>query len=95
MEGGTSPDSIIYVDFELPSNSSLTDPNAFIAHVAERANREGHTYLFVDEVQELDRWEPTINGLRAEIGLDIYVTGSATKPPPRLSRRPSGQAATG
>ena len=76
VEGGTSPDSIIYVDFELPSNSSLTDPDAFIAHVAERANREGPTYLFVDEVQELDRWEPTINGLRAEFGLDIYVTGS-------------------
>ena len=76
VEGGTSPDSIIYVDFELPSNSSLTDPDAFIAHVAERANREGPKYLFVDEVQELDRWEPTINGLRAEFGLDIYVTGS-------------------
>ena len=39
VEGGTSPDSIIYVDFELPSNSSLTDPDAFIAlsliHISE------------------------------------------------------------
>lgn len=76
VENGVSPASIIYIDFELPSNGELADPQAFISYVTERANREARTYLFVDEVQELDRWEATINGLRAELGLDIYVTGS-------------------
>ena len=76
VESGVSPSSIIYLDFELPSNGSLTDPQAFTAYVAERVSPGGHSYLFVDEVQELERWEPTINGLRAEFGLDIYVTGS-------------------
>lgn len=76
VESGVSPASIIYIDFELPSNGELADPQAFIAYVTERASREEHTYLFVDEVQELDHWESTINGLRAELGLDIYVTGS-------------------
>lgn len=76
VESGVSPSSIIYLDFELPSNGSLTDPQAFTAYVAERVSPGNHSYLFVDEVQELERWEPTINGLRAEFGLDIYVTGS-------------------
>ena len=76
VEQGVSPEAIIYVDFELPSNAPLTDTSAFLSFVGERARQQSQSYLFVDEVQELEGWEKAINGLRAEFGLNIYVTGS-------------------
>lgn len=75
-EAGVSSDEMLLVDFELPSNAELTDSAAFIKYVTSRFHDGKLRYLFVDEAQELDQWEKTINGLRAEYGLNIFVTGS-------------------
>lgn len=76
VEQGVSSEAIIYIDFELPSNAPLTDTSAFLSFVGDRARQQSQSYLFVDEVQELEGWEKAINGLRAESGLNIYVAGS-------------------
>lgn len=76
IEDGLCPDQVVRVDFELPSNAPLADPQVFHDHVAAAVTEFQATHLFVDEVQELREWEKTINGLRAEFGLNIYVTGS-------------------
>lgn len=75
-EAGISPDEMLSIDFELPSNAELTDSTAFIKYVTSRLHNDKLRYLFVDEAQELNQWEKTINGLRAEYGLNIFVTGS-------------------
>ena len=36
----------------------------------------GKTYLFLDEVQEIDGWEKVVNSLAADYDVDLYVTGS-------------------
>lgn len=36
----------------------------------------GKTYLFLDEVQEINGWERVVNSLAADYDVDIYVTGS-------------------
>jgi len=36
-------------------------------------------YLFIDEVQEIEGWEKTVNSLLAESELDIYLTGSNSR----------------
>ena len=36
-------------------------------------------YLFLDEVQEVDGWEKSINSISEEFDTDIYVTGSNSK----------------
>ena len=38
VEQGVSPEAIIYIDFELPSNAPLTDTSAFLSFVGERAS---------------------------------------------------------
>lgn len=76
VEGGVDAGSIAYIDFELPSNNPLREADAFLAHVIERVGTAERGYLFIDEVQNLEGWEEVVNGLRAEYGLDIYVTGS-------------------
>ena len=37
------------------------------------------TYLFLDEVQEIDSWEKTVNSINTDFNVDIYVTGSNSR----------------
>ena len=37
------------------------------------------TYLFLDEVQEVDSWEKTVNSINTDYDVDIYVTGSNSR----------------
>lgn len=76
LKSGTPEEKVIYLDLERLSNEPLTQKANFIAAVKERVERSQATHLFVDEVQELEAWAKTINALRAEYSLNIYVTGS-------------------
>ena len=40
---------------------------------------DGKTYLFLDEVQEIDGWEKVVNSLAADFDVDLYVTGSNSR----------------
>ena len=40
---------------------------------------KGRCYLFLDELQEIDGWEKTVNSLLEGFDVDIYVTGSNSK----------------
>lgn len=40
---------------------------------------KGKCYLFLDELQEIDRWERVVNDLLESCDVDIYVTGSNSK----------------
>lgn len=46
------------------------------AELKERLSPEGKTYLFLDEVQEIEGWEKVINSLASDFDVDLYVTGS-------------------
>lgn len=37
------------------------------------------TYLFLDEIQEIEGWEKVVNTLAADIDVDIYITGSNSR----------------
>ena len=37
------------------------------------------TYLFLDEVQEINSWEKTVNSINTDFNVDIYVTGSNSR----------------
>ena len=40
---------------------------------------KGKTYLFLDEVQEIESWEKVINSINTDFNVDIYVTGSNSR----------------
>ena len=40
---------------------------------------DGKTYLFLDEVQEINGWEKIVNSLASDFNVDIYVTGSNSR----------------
>jgi hypothetical protein len=48
-------------------------------HLKERLLPDGKTYLFLDEVQEIEGWEKVVNSLMSDFDVDLYVTGSNSR----------------
>lgn len=44
-----------------------------------RLSADGKTYLFLDEIQEIQGWEKVVNSLASDFDVDIYVTGSNSR----------------
>lgn len=44
-----------------------------------RLSQDGRTYIFLDEVQEIEGWEKVVNSLASGFDVDIYVTGSNSR----------------
>ena len=40
---------------------------------------DGKTYIFLDEIQEVESWEKVANSLMTDFDVDIYVTGSNSR----------------
>ena len=49
------------------------------AFVKEKLDPTGRTYLFLDEVQEIEGWEKVVNSLATDYDVDLYVTGSNSR----------------
>lgn len=63
-------DSMEYVD--------LTAKDMY-GQLKSRLSTEGKTYLFLDEVQEIEGWERVVNSLASDFDVDLYVTGSNSR----------------
>lgn len=63
-------DSMEYVDL---TAKDMYDP------LKSRLSTEGKTYLFLDEVQEIEGWERVVNSLASDFDVDLYVTGSNSR----------------
>ena len=63
-------DSMEYVD--------LTAEDMY-DQLKSRLSTEGKTYLFLDEVQEIEGWERVVNSLASDFDVDLYVTGSNSR----------------
>ncbi len=49
------------------------------AYLKGRLSSYGKTYLFLDEVQEIEGWEKVVNSLISDFDVDLYVTGSNSR----------------
>ena len=74
---GVSDEHFIMINFENMSSANLTSAETLREEILMRVESiPGKVYLFLDEIQEVDRWEQCINSLRIELDCDIYITGS-------------------
>lgn len=69
---------IIYCRYDLIEYEDFTLKQMYL-ELKERISSHGKTYLFLDEVQEIEGWEKVINSLNESFDVDIYVTGSNSK----------------
>lgn len=80
LASGVNPEQFIILNFEKMENAGLCTAEALHGEILKRASViHGRTYLFFDEIQEVENWEKCVNSLRATLDCDIYLTGSNAK----------------
>lgn len=73
---GVSASHIIKIDLENITNDHLREPLSLIEYIDRQIIDSKEYYIFIDEVQHLQRFEDVLNTLLKNNQLDIYVTGS-------------------
>lgn len=72
-------DHIIFIKFELIEFEEFTDYKKLNAYVKNLIKDDDRYYLFLDEVQNVDKFEKVVNSLNIEFNLSIFLTGSNSK----------------
>lgn len=79
-EKGVDEKHIIYVNFELIEFEELQDYKKLNTYIKEQIVDDKKYYVFLDEIQKVERFEDVINSLRASIDtISIFITGSNSK----------------
>ena len=77
---GVNEANFLCINFEQFANSQILDVKALYGKIVEfQKGIQGKTYLFFDEIQEVEGWEKCINSCRVDFDCDIYITGSNAK----------------
>lgn len=76
VDTGVSPNNIFYMTFESLANRNKTYQQVYDEIIAFAQETSGKIYIFLDEVQQIEKWELMVNSLRIDIDSDIYITGS-------------------
>lgn len=71
--------NIIYIDKEDYTFDDIKTYHDLINHVDSLTKKSQKTYLFIDEVQEIEGFEKAIRSLAKLNNFDIYLTGSNSK----------------
>ena len=70
---------IIYLNFEDYQIRKYKDATVLHDYLATKLVEGKKTYLFLDEIQEVDHFEEVVNSLNSTKDVDIYLTGSNSK----------------
>ncbi|MDD6070784.1 MAG: ATP-binding protein [Clostridiales bacterium] len=71
---------ILYINFEFIEYEELQDYKKLNSYVKEHVMDNKMYYIFLDEIQNVDKFEKVINSLRASIeNISIFMTGSNSK----------------
>ena len=73
---GFKDNQIIRINFEESRFFSLTNTLHLDEYLRERMNENEKYFILLDEIQEVENWERTVNSLLASGNADIYLTGS-------------------
>ena len=71
----------IYINLEEDENKQFLAKGVLHDYVVSEAkkNARSKTYVFLDEISEVEEWEHAVNSLRAKENIDLYITGSNSK----------------
>jgi predicted AAA+ superfamily ATPase len=80
LSNGIKEEEIIYIDLELPKYNYMIkreELDAIVIPLLELSDTR--KYLFIDEIQNINNWEKSINGYYKAYNVDIFITGSNSK----------------
>lgn len=72
------PERIVSYRFDSMEYEDMTAKQMFI-ELKKRISKDGRTYFFLDEIQEIKGWEKVVNSLASDYDVDIYITGSNSR----------------
>lgn len=79
-ERGVSEAQFVSFNFESLANAEFCTAGSLYGEIVRRlSSAAGKSYLFFDEIQEVENWEKCINSVRIDFDCDIYITGSNAK----------------
>lgn len=77
-ERGIAPEQIVSYRFDSMEYDGYSAREMYALLKGELAPQR-RTYLFLDEVQEIEGWEKVVNSLATDFDVDIYLTGSNSR----------------
>lgn len=76
VENGVEEARIVSINFEDMDFEELTDYRKLYAYIKERLVEGAMTYVFLDEVQNVENYQKVVDSLFIKDNVDIYITGS-------------------
>lgn len=75
-EQGVEKNQIISINFEDMDYEELTDHRKLYVYIKERLVDDKMTYIFFDEVHNIDNFPKVVDSLYIKDNVDMYITGS-------------------
>ena len=76
LESGVPKENIVEMNFESMQFLNINSYTTLYNEVKSRIPAKGKTYIILDEVQMVHRWEKAVNSFQVDFDADIYITGS-------------------
>lgn len=76
LEQGVEKKQIISINFEDLDFEELTDYKKLHEYLKERLLKDKMTYIFLDEIQNVDKFPKVVDSLYIKDNVDMYITGS-------------------
>lgn len=77
---GVPEENIIYISLESPKYYDIINYKQLDEIIYSKTkDLSDKIYILIDEIQQVDSWEKSINGYRVSLNCDIYITGSNSK----------------
>lgn len=74
---GVPPEAILYLNLDKRGLKNIRKPDQLEAAIDARMPKDGRqVYLFVDEIQNVEDFEPVLNAYREEGNVSVFATGS-------------------
>lgn len=76
FESGVSKDQVISINFEDMEYEELLDYKKLYLYIKERIIENKKMYIFLDEIQKVDKYENVVDSFFINESIDVYITGS-------------------
>ena len=74
-----SEERIISYRFDSLEYEEIDTAGKLYQEIKRKISNQEKSYIFLDEVQEVNEWEKAVNSFLADFDVDIYVTGSNSR----------------
>ena len=71
-----SEEQIIYINFEYKEFSFIRNDDDLYSYIKSFIKNDSKYYIFLDEIQNVDKWEKTVDSFKAKEKYSIFITGS-------------------